>query len=383
MSWSPAGCARRASRWPSTARATCSAGRPAPTRRRPRSGPDRTSTPRPTAGASTAPWASSPASTSPRRSGPPAAPGARSPSWRSGWRRGPGSGAASSASRALFGELEPDEAELVDADGVTLGQAFAALGLGESLPSGPVLDRRPACFVEAHIEQGPSLAAQGAPLGLVTSIAGMAGIELVFTGRRGHAGTVPMALRSDALAAAAGFVRRVHDAAAGAPRRRGHRRPDGRVARRDEHDPGPGRALRRSARARRGAAPGADRHGDERRRRRGRRGLVPGRHPAALALRARADAPRARRCPSPGDRRRRGRAGGAALRRRARRRDPRHGGRALGDALRPQRRRRREPCAGGVDGRRCRCRWRSRCSRLRSGSSRDDRLEAPRPPVAA
>ena len=41
----------------------------------------------------------------------------------------------------------------------------------------------------------------------------MAGIEIVFTGRRGHAGTVPMDLRSDALGAAAGFVRRVHDAA--------------------------------------------------------------------------------------------------------------------------------------------------------------------------
>jgi hydantoinase/carbamoylase family amidase len=130
---------------------------------------------------------------------------------------GPRFGRGVFGSRALFGELEPDEAELVDADGVTLGQAFAALGLGESLPSGPVLDRRPACFVEAHIEQGPTLAARGAPLGLVTSIAGMAGIELVFTGRRGHAGTVPMALRSDALAAAAGFVRRVHDAAAALP----------------------------------------------------------------------------------------------------------------------------------------------------------------------
>ena len=130
---------------------------------------------------------------------------------------GPRFGRGVFGSRALFGELEPDEAELVDADGVTLGQAFAALGLGESLPSGPVLDRPPACFVEAHIEQGPTLAAQGAPLGLVTSIAGMAGIELVFNGRRGHAGTVPMALRSDALAAAAGFVRRVHGAAVALP----------------------------------------------------------------------------------------------------------------------------------------------------------------------
>ncbi len=130
---------------------------------------------------------------------------------------GPRFGRGVFGSRALFGELEPDEADLVDPDGVTLGEAFAALGLGERLPSGPVLERPPACFVEAHIEQGPTLAARGAPLGLVTSIAGMAGIELVFTGRRGHAGTVPMDLRSDALAAAAGFVRGVHAAARALP----------------------------------------------------------------------------------------------------------------------------------------------------------------------
>jgi allantoate deiminase len=130
---------------------------------------------------------------------------------------GPRFGRGVFGSRALLGELAPDEAELVDADGVSLEEAFAALGLGESLPTGPILDRAPACFVEAHIEQGPSLAAHGATLGVVTSIAGMAGIELVFTGRRGHAGTVPMRLRADALAAAAGFVRRAHDAALALP----------------------------------------------------------------------------------------------------------------------------------------------------------------------
>ncbi|HSD02624.1 MAG TPA: Zn-dependent hydrolase [Gaiellales bacterium] len=128
---------------------------------------------------------------------------------------GPRFGRGVFGSRAVVGELEPDEADLVDAEGVTLGQAFAALGLGETLPSGPLVERPPACFVEAHIEQGPSLAARSAALGVVTSIAGMAGIELVFTGRRGHAGTVPMGLRADALAAAAGFVRAAHELARG------------------------------------------------------------------------------------------------------------------------------------------------------------------------
>ena len=128
---------------------------------------------------------------------------------------GPRFGRGVFGSRAVVGRLDDDEADLVDADGITLGQAFAALGLGDALPDGQVAARLPGCFVEAHIEQGPSLAARGAALGVVTSIAGMAGIELVFTGRRGHAGTVPMPLRADALAAAAGFVRAAHDLARG------------------------------------------------------------------------------------------------------------------------------------------------------------------------
>ena len=112
--------------------------------------------------------------------------------------------------------LEDDEGDLRDADGISLAEAFAALGYGE-LPRAGWLDPPPACFVEAHIEQGPTLAAAGAPLGIVSSIAGMAGLELTFTGRRGHAGTVPMALRSDALGAAARFVVDAHDVARSLP----------------------------------------------------------------------------------------------------------------------------------------------------------------------
>jgi allantoate deiminase len=61
------------------------------------------------------------------------------------------------------------------------------------------------------------LAAASAPVGVVTSIAGMAGIEVEFEGRRGHAGTVPMTMRADALAAAARFVQLIHAAARALP----------------------------------------------------------------------------------------------------------------------------------------------------------------------
>jgi allantoate deiminase len=119
-------------------------------------------------------------------------------------------------SRAICGMLEPDEGDLRDADGISLAEAFSALGLG-ALPDRGWLEPAPAAYVETHIEQGPTLAAAEAPLGVVTSIAGMAGIDLTFRGRRGHAGTVPMALRSDALGAAARFVERVHDLAGSIP----------------------------------------------------------------------------------------------------------------------------------------------------------------------
>ncbi len=130
-----------------------------------------------------------------------------------GWRFGRGV----FGSRALCGRLEPDEANLRDAEGVSLGEAFAGLGLGELPRAGWLEHGRPGCFVEPHIEQGPALAAAGARLGVVTGIAGMAGMEIAFHGRRGHAGTTPMALRADALAAAAEFVGAAHGCARGLP----------------------------------------------------------------------------------------------------------------------------------------------------------------------
>jgi acetylornithine deacetylase/succinyl-diaminopimelate desuccinylase-like protein len=75
------------------------------------------------------------------------------------------------------------------------------------------LEPVPAAFLELHVEQGPQLEAAGAPLGLVTSIAATARGEVVFEGRAAHAGTTPMAVREDALVAAAEFVLRLRDAA--------------------------------------------------------------------------------------------------------------------------------------------------------------------------
>jgi allantoate deiminase len=71
----------------------------------------------------------------------------------------------------------------------------------------------PRSYLELHIEQGPVLEARGAPLAVVTGITGLARGELVTTGRAGHAGTVPMAGRADALVDAAELILRIRDTA--------------------------------------------------------------------------------------------------------------------------------------------------------------------------
>lgn len=110
-------------------------------------------------------------------------------------------------SRAVAGTLDPAELEVRDADELTVREALGAFGLD---PAGvPKVARRPEqvlAYVELHIEQGPVLEAEGLPVGIVTSIAGAVRYRVSLKGMAGHAGTVPMGLRQDALAAAAEIV---------------------------------------------------------------------------------------------------------------------------------------------------------------------------------
>lgn len=73
-------------------------------------------------------------------------------------------------------------------------------------------------YLEFHIEQGPVLYKKKVPVGIVTAIAGQKRIEIKFSGKAGHAGTVPMNMRSDALCAAAHFISEVEEYAS--PERR-------------------------------------------------------------------------------------------------------------------------------------------------------------------
>src|SRR5256885_2343679 len=61
-------------------------------------------------------------------------------------------------------------------------------------------------YLEVHIEQGPVLEARGLPVGVVSAIAGQSRMEIALTGEAGHAGTVPMDRRRDALTAASELI---------------------------------------------------------------------------------------------------------------------------------------------------------------------------------
>lgn len=111
------------------------------------------------------------------------------------------------ASRALIGRFDRALLERRDADGVPLADAMRDAGLDPDAVESARMDAaRVAAYVEVHIEQGPVLLGEGLALGVVTTIAGGSRHLVRVRGERGHAGTVPMAMRHDALAAAAQMV---------------------------------------------------------------------------------------------------------------------------------------------------------------------------------
>ena len=120
---------------------------------------------------------------------------------------GVGYGTAYLGSSVVAGTFDRSALDRRDADGIAMADALAAFG-GD--PAALETARRDPAdllgYVEVHIEQGPVLEAEDLPVGVVTGIAGQTRAEVVFTGAAAHAGTVPMALRRDALAGAAEWI---------------------------------------------------------------------------------------------------------------------------------------------------------------------------------
>jgi len=108
-------------------------------------------------------------------------------------------------SRGMVGALEPPMLDLTEPGGERLRDALRRVG-GNPDRIGAARRDDICAFLELHIEQGAVLESRAIDIGLVTSIVGIRRIEIVFTGAADHAGTAPMALRRDALVAAAGTV---------------------------------------------------------------------------------------------------------------------------------------------------------------------------------
>lgn len=103
-------------------------------------------------------------------------------------------------SRALACKWQTRWADLKDEQDITLRQAMEAFGLDFDKAVSSTIPRETLLgFVEVHIEQGPVLEHKDLPVGVVTAIAGARRLQVSVEGMAGHAGTVPMPTRQDAL----------------------------------------------------------------------------------------------------------------------------------------------------------------------------------------
>ena len=109
-------------------------------------------------------------------------------------------------SRAVAVRFDPALLNCEDSEGITLQAAIRDFGLDPNMIEDTVLDQDAIGFVEIHIEQGPVLESEGLGLAVVSGIVGQTRLTLEFTGQANHAGTTPMRLRHDAMAAAAEWI---------------------------------------------------------------------------------------------------------------------------------------------------------------------------------
>lgn len=113
-------------------------------------------------------------------------------------------------SRSFCGELGDGEIDAArNASGASLASAIADAGIA-GRPRARFEEGRYRAYLEAHIEQGPRLEAEGARIGVVTAIVGIRRFRFAFSGRADHAGTTPTNMRLDAgaasIRAAAGLI---------------------------------------------------------------------------------------------------------------------------------------------------------------------------------
>ncbi|MGO1296308.1 MAG: allantoate amidohydrolase [Vibrio sp.] len=110
-------------------------------------------------------------------------------------------------SSAVAGIYQSQWLTVTDSDGVTIGDAMRKFGLDPAnIASAARRESDVLAYLEVHIEQGPVLEANHRAVGVVSGIAGAKRYELTVSGTAGHAGTVPLPLRRDALCGAAEMI---------------------------------------------------------------------------------------------------------------------------------------------------------------------------------
>ena len=117
-------------------------------------------------------------------------------------------------SRAVAGLWEAEDFAAVADDGATLASRLP--DIGGNISHIEEARRRPdelACYLELHIEQGPTMHRGGYPIGIVTGITGRSVYHVDIVGEANHAGTTPMAMRKDAMSAAAQIALKVRSIA--------------------------------------------------------------------------------------------------------------------------------------------------------------------------
>lgn len=114
-------------------------------------------------------------------------------------------------SSAVTGDWKPSWRDLCDSDGVSLSQAMHDFGLDiDDVAQAAINFDEVLLYFETHIEQGPILEQTERPLAAVKGIAGARRFEISVIGAAGHAGTVPMNLRSDPLVVVSEWITQVN-----------------------------------------------------------------------------------------------------------------------------------------------------------------------------
>jgi allantoate deiminase len=115
-------------------------------------------------------------------------------------------------SRAVAGTFNERVLASKDEAGTSMREALVQFGLDpDHIGAAARVRGELLAYVELHIEQGPVLEARGLPVGVVSAIAGATRMAARVTGMAGHAGTVPMELRRDALAGAAELITKIEE----------------------------------------------------------------------------------------------------------------------------------------------------------------------------